>query len=290
MIDNKQKESVLKSSISMKFHDRHEHEFEGMDSIDTHYSVSKYQTPETPRKKNKLEEENIPTSFKRQNVESVASAAGQLFSPVTDITHRIKRLRVRIAAPSERDRRRNKIGSTPLTQQQLIHENVPTFAKPTATSLQRKQANSPVYRLNTVDPQAKTSSSSYKYSKPGAIFQNLSNSMKSSPQALKSSVAAAATQETVKAERRLPSSGSVFDRLYEQSTMSRSNSSINVKIPRSKTSHNLSSSEQSQMTRSKTHHDLHGSLATGDSKMTKSTTFQNLSSNRPQWRLSLIHI
>ncbi|CDO92575.1 unnamed protein product [Kluyveromyces dobzhanskii CBS 2104] len=290
--------SGMKKSISMKFQDTHDKRFQGMDSIDTHYSLAKLSSmPETPGKRKN--ESDVPETLRESEsiCDSSFSSPGStkkkqkpeepMFSPVTDITHRLRRLRVRITTPSERerterDRRRNIISNTPLSRQRQIHENIPTFAQPTATSLKRKQMNNPIHKLlagNTADTTSQTNHIARPKPRHGDIFRNLNQSKTSAegrpekPPQL--SLPKNNTSIPRKEQPRLPQSKSVFERLYEQSTISRSSSSKNLQ----KQGTSLPSSN---LPRSKTHHDLNGSLK--NTRLPKSTTLQNVSLDRPQWR------
>lgn len=331
----------IKTSISMKFHDKHEKRFQDMESIDTHYSLAKYvdgsekvcqtqnqyqsgdvamEEPQTPAKRSEAQISSEDDGSVQKKQKSVsrdshggASSVGDgaaLFSPVTDITHRIRRLRVRMSSGSERDRherdrRRNIISNTPLRRQQQIHESVPmppsslpTFAKPTATSLQRKQQNDPFQRLlaaSKSNSRHAAAAAAKQASKHGDIFRNLNKkdtatttsssagpaaTTSRAPSRTTSRTTSRATSRTTTPEKqphnRIPKSKSVFERLYEQSTISRSNSAQDVSLkPVRKPNTRLPSS--------KTQNDLH-SVTTTAAKLTKSTTMHNLSVNRPQWR------
>lgn len=282
-----------------RFKNEHEIGFRNMDSIDTHYSLNRFQVPQTPRKKNKIEDEDLGSSKKRQNLHVGQERNEVPFSPVTDITHRIRRLRVRLQTPNERDRRRNMVGSTPLTSNRPMHENMPTFARPTATSMQRKQMNNPLYKLSNGAAGNKPPSTGEKVRpKPGAIFRDLA-SKKSNTTVERpihnnnarhgdngSELSGKTTiKNSLQDRHKMSSSKSVFERLYEQAAMPQSNSSSGVNITRSKTSHDLKVETKSRLPKSKTQNNLAaGTIPLSEKKMVKSTTMQNLSINRPQWR------
>lgn len=275
-------DSEMKNSISMKFQDKHEKRFQVMDSIDTHYSLAKYSgMPQTPGKRKNgsdADETSVAVNLGSPgSVKKKQKSVGNVFSPVTDITHRIRRLRVRITTPNERerterDRRRNIISNTPLSRQRQLHESIPTFAQPTATSLKRKQMNNPLHKLVASDNNNVESQPKPKPAKPrhGDIFRNLNQSEKQ---------ASHPRSAPVPKQQRIPQSKSVFERLYEQSTISRSNSSKNLLKQEKTTS---SDGNTSQIPRSKTQHDLHGGMK--NARLTKSTTLQNVALDRPQWR------
>lgn len=313
---------------SNRFSSVHQHDFNSMESLDTHYAAKKRlveysnATTDVTRaemvKENEEEEEeeeaNLSTPKRHMQQEIVTStkrlkdSQGKaresdsfLSSPVTDITRRIRRLRVNIANP--RDRRRSSIRDTPLTGRngiaRITNNNCiynydptlqqPTFAKPTFTSINRQN-------------------------KPGAIFANLKKNTVSKrepsnvtiPQTFNSkdndqimpSMNDDDTPVTAPTQRKTVGSVSVFERLYQTSTVSRSTSSNKLsdnKLKKSQTMKNLSidsnvpkTSNGVHLPRSRTSGSLNsslprsktmGALATEKVKLPRSTSM-----GKPTWR------
>ncbi|SCU84547.1 LADA_0D02322g1_1 [Lachancea dasiensis] len=218
-----------------RYESTHTNDFQRMESIQSHYAAQKtpvaYPQPgkpaagtsvgeptmvdtlETPKRVH--EGSSKSTSKRRRDLNGGArDNDSAVYSPVSDVTRRIRRLRVRSQqqTPRENQAKINAVRNTPLSgppPSQLVFDGKPqaTFAKPTFTSINRE-------------------------SKPGAIFSRLKKTEESDKtrafrrgtarnQLLQN--AASATQSTT---NMAPSS--VFQRLYTQSTISRSNSSNTI--------------------------------------------------------------
>lgn len=262
----------LTENTSHRFNSLHQTRFNAMDSIESHYAAKKsfhfendgFNDGSTSRSSRTSQQSDSnsndePSTPKRHANEDITSSTKRykdsqrrarksdafLYSPVTDITKKIRRLRMISQAPRENQSKMNAIRNTPLTRHDPsylsatgyipsdFNKSQPTFAKPTFTSIKRE-------------------------SKPGAIFSNLKKkgsiprthikSVGTKPPAPLKTTSTISKVEGPPSDRpALTSSTSVFERLYQQSTISRSNSSnklppVKRSLPKSQTMKNVRSS------------------------------------------------
>ncbi|CAR23672.1 She1p [Lachancea thermotolerans CBS 6340] len=300
-----------------RFEIMHQTEFGAMQSIGSHYAAHKYPVAETsgisqgatdeggsagedeiPGTPKRAPEQNLQSSNKRLRDRNGKSRESDsfVFSPVSDITRRIRRLRVRNQTPRENRSNVNRVRNTPLSgvppPKISFDRQQATFAKPTFTSINRE-------------------------TRPGAIFSKLkkpdSKPNKFAPPSTPSPApplpqlssrsaellrAKDSTKIKDKATKNSPSTAhnSVFQRLYEQTTISRSNSSNTIAtqkktIRKSQTMKNLRQESRqdtsptptpvtSSVTRSKSSY----TLSTRDKSNEKIPRSTSTSMSRPVWR------
>ncbi|CEP63824.1 She1p LALA0_S09e03334g [Lachancea lanzarotensis] len=211
-----------------RFQSTHRINFDTMDSIDDHYAAKKASTNDTtlqPNDPNSTDlnfKENVavPATPKRESDGVTQNSSKRMrdldgrrrdsdvfvHSPVSDITRRIRRLRVRNNSQTPRNNQAkiNSVRNTPLNPiNRPSFESHATFAKPTFTSISRE-------------------------TKPGAIFSKLKKPDNANKSVSSFRKGATTNQPTLSQPHPSPpvvAPSSVFRRLYEQSTVSRSNSS-----------------------------------------------------------------
>ncbi|SCU94479.1 LANO_0E06898g1_1 [Lachancea nothofagi CBS 11611] len=219
--------NALQLREAERFDLKHNTDFQTMESIQSHYAAQKSpaliaqeadqamvveenenyeEKPGTPKRES---DQNLHSSSKRMRDKDGKSRDSDVsvYSPVTDITRRIRRLRVKQQNQTPRENRSkiNSVRNTPLSgpPPRISFDNKPqaTFAKPTFTSINRENKPGAIFsRLKKPDKLDKTQS----FRRPSAKNQ--------APINLPQPTAVVAPT-------------SVFQRLYEQSTISRSNSS-----------------------------------------------------------------
>ncbi|SCU93491.1 LAFA_0F16688g1_1 [Lachancea sp. 'fantastica'] len=291
-----------------RFQSTHRMNFDTMDSIDGHYAARKGSTddanhqpnhnnpdtsdngntmavPATPKRESEGVNSNSTSNKRMRDLEGrCRDSDAFIHSPVSDITRRIRRLRVRNSSQTRRinQERINSVRNTPLNP---VHrhsfEPHATFAKPTFTSISRE-------------------------TKPGAIFSRLKkpdNANKSISSFRKGNTPNQTTsQPAVPKHTPVVAPSSVFQRLYEQSTISRSNSSQTITnsagtkapaVPPKKTStmrssqtmRNLRQEEtpplKTRMPKSKSSYVLSTEAKNSTTKLPKSTSANQI---KPLWR------
>lgn len=296
-------------SFSRRFNITHDSQFRSMESVQNHYSV-KFESENdqsmitsnnnnnnnneiysTPSKKNIQQEQLHSSSIKRLKTTTNLLSTPP---PVLDITRRIRRLRLRnsLVGNGARDHHEtsiinSKVKNTPITKPQKPLET-PNFLKPTLTSLNRMKKSQASNNLHSnLKPQKlRIPSSEEKKTKKqtnttrsiSVSISNVKNKMN-----LPSSTGISSTNKG--SDRRVKSTGSstipksesVFDRLYNQSTVSRSTSMNNINN-HTKPISNVNSSKTSNIKfgRSKTSSTISSNLSSSDSS--------NSMNSRPAWR------
>lgn len=300
-----------------RFESSHKTEFISMQSIESHYAAHKNSTieercfsdqnemivdavesesdkPGTPKRSS---EQDLHSSSKRMRDRNGKSRDSDVFvySPVSDITRRIRRLRVRNQAPREKRSEINRVRNTPLSGSAASNQLPPpkisfnsrqaTFAKPTFTSINRETKPGAIFS-KLKKPEAKPKARSNTLAPPlPPLPSSGRNSVSSKPQEKPPVVAPT----------------SVFQRLYEQSTFSRSNSSNAIaaqkrSLQKSQTMRNLrpenSNSVESRTTattsmpRSKSSY----TISTKESASERIPRSTSTSFNKPTWRWAGWHL
>lgn len=299
-------------SFSQRFNISHDSQFRTMESVQTHYTV-KFEENEanntnssiyqTPSKKNPQQEQLHSNSIKRlKTTQNLLNTP----PPILDITRRIRRLRLRNSLVGNGAREHHdssitnsKIKTTPITKPQKPLEP-PSFLRPTFNSLNRMKKSDGSTNLHSkIKPQKLRIPSEEKTNRtmPRSISTLSSSSFnlrsKMNPPVTKPK-ASSQNNNMPASDRRVKSTGSsnsleggsVFDRLYRQSTVSRSSSMNNINNrtkpgasgnDTSNDNNNNSSHKTSKISfgRSKTSSGLSNCVPSDDSKSTKS---------RPAWR------
>ncbi|CCF59527.1 hypothetical protein KAFR_0H01170 [Kazachstania africana CBS 2517] len=246
------KEDTNETSFEQYFGIKHNLQFNRMDSIGHHYMNN---IPKTPTKKNLTDQQLQSESIKRQRVEQNSMVKN---TPVTEITRRIRRLRIRNSIANNNNSNGNSninsVRNTPLSKPKPMQP--PSFLRPTLNS------------LNKIKESSRSTSTFDLSRQKSTTTKTLNTNSKSKP----------ATTTTYRSTSGLPKSSSVavFDRLYKQSTVSRLTSMNNL-------NDNIKTNAKSVIppptTRSK--------IQFGRSK-TSSSLSSNLkdssSSSRPAWR------
>lgn len=239
-------------SFSQRFNISHDSQFKSIDSV--HYPV-KFENEQnitvnnelykTPSKRNTQQEQLHSSSIKRlKTTQNLLNTP----SPISDITRRIRRLRLRnsLAGNGAREHHdssisKSKIKTTPITKPQKPMEP-PSFLRPTFNSLNRmKKSDGSINLHSKVKPQKlripseENEKAMINKTMPRSISASSNLRYKMNPPSTKPKIT---TQDTSKKnpDRRVKStgstvsmeSGSVFDRLYRQSTVSRSSSMNNI--------------------------------------------------------------
>ncbi|KOH00813.1 She1p [Saccharomyces eubayanus] len=251
-------------NINEFFQTKHDSQFGQMESLDTHYMVL-----HTPKRKS---QRAVPQDSSESMKRSRPSHSIQYTTPVVnDITRRIRRLKLRNSLVNGNDiaaRARsmqansnvNSIKNTPLSKPKPFMQK-PNFLMPTTNSLNK---------INPVHPNAhrnapfSTSASAHSRSKlpKSAPIRDLHS--KTRP--------AERTPTAPGTSSQLKNSVSVFDRLYKQTTFSRSSSMNNLSLDGSAKTSNANA--KTRMVKSKTS----GSLS---SHLKQDATSKN---DRPVWR------
>lgn len=240
--------NVKDQSFSQRFNISHDSQFRTMESVQTHYTV-KFEGNETndniyqtPSKKNSQQEQLHSNSIKRlKTTPSLLSTP----PPVLDITRRIRRLRLRNSLVGNGVREhhdssitKSKIKTTPITKLQKPLEP-PSFLRPTLNSLNRmKKSDGSINLHSKIKPQKLRIPSEEKTNRtmPRSSSSSFHLKNKMNPPAPKPKSSSLQDGHTQALDRRVKSTGSsnslegssVFDRLYRQSTVSRSSSMNNI--------------------------------------------------------------
>ncbi|CAI4056181.1 hypothetical protein SUVZ_02G0850 [Saccharomyces uvarum] len=253
-------------NINDFFQTKHDYQFGQMESLDTHYMVL-----HTPKRKS---QRAVPQDSSESMKRSRPSHTIPYTTPVVnDITRRIRRLKLRNSLVNGNDiaaRARsmqansnvNSIKNTPLSKPKPFMQK-PNFLMPTTNSLNK---------INPVHPNAhrnapfSTSAPAHPRSKlPKSTPIRDLHSKTRPPERIPPAPAASS---------QLKNSVSVFDRLYKQTTFSRSSSMNNLSLDGSAKSTNASG--KSRMVKSKTSGSLSSHL--------KQDTTTNTKNDRPVWR------
>ena len=315
-------EPMTELTFSERFNIAHDSQFKTMESLDTHYSVKYSNSDEdygnddniykTPSKRNFQPDEIQSNSIKRLRI---AQNLLNTPSPILDVTRGIRRLRLRssltsndgsssggnISSLGTRDTHdsrsivNSKIKNTRITKPQNLLEP-PSFLKPTVTSLNRMKRSE---KMNDLNSKIKPQKSRVLTTCNNQTTNN--NSSSSNGGRSMNSLIRGKQKENVNKEgsgRRVKSTGntvsnsneslSVFERLYKQSTVSRS-------VSRSVSMNNVTSNSYSDKNEKNTKRNLennsHG-IKFGRSKTTSGISDHitvNKNSNtfiktRPAWR------
>ncbi|CUS23894.1 LAQU0S12e02410g1_1 [Lachancea quebecensis] len=302
-----------------RFEIMHQTEFGAMQSIGSHYAAHKYpaadvsgisygtadeggsagedEVPGTPKR---APEQNLQSSNKRLRDRDGKSRESDsfVFSPVSDITRRIRRLRVRNQTPRENRSNVNRVRNTPLSgvppPKISFDRQHATFARPTFTSINRETRPGAIFsKLKKPDSKPKKFPPPSSPS-PAPPLPHLSSR---SAELLRSKNSTKTKDKTTK-NSPCTAPNSVFQRLYEQTTISRSNSSNAIaaqKKPmrKSQTMKNLRQESQHgtsptptptpstpSVTRSKSSY----TLSTRDKPNEKIPRSTSTSMSRPVWR------
>ena len=266
---NKSGEQKLDSyNINEFFQAKHDSQFGQMESLDTHYTL--LHTPK--RKSQNAIPQDRPESMKR----SRPSRSIPYTTPVVnDITRRIRRLKLRNSLVNGNDivaRARsmqaksnvNSIKNTPLSKPKPFIPK-PNFLMPTTNSLNK---------INSTHRNASSSSSSSSSSAPSIPKSKVprSSSIRDLHTRSKPPERTPVAQGT---SSQLKNSISVFDRLYKQTTFSRSTSMKNLSSEtQTKSKENINS--KTRLVKSKTSGSLSSHL-----KQNAATSSKN---ERPIWR------
>lgn len=222
-------------TFSHFFNIQHDSEFQKMDSINLHYSLNdqnnndnnRDQVPSTPSKKN-----TVPDLLESDSIKRIKTYNHHTPPPVNEITRRIRRLRIRNnssnGTPHSSSRTNSKssvspiktIKNTPLTKAKPMEP--PTFLKPTINSLNKIRRSPVKADLNAI----RTGRPNLSVSTP--VNTTTQRRVNSTSSVDNNKPLTSADSNTKSTEKRSVSAGSVFDRLYKQSTMSRSNSMNNI--------------------------------------------------------------
>lgn len=267
-----------------RYADEHTKNFEMMDSLETHYaasrklkcdseSITEVTSPMTPKRQKYEQETGISSKRICSSQGNPRDSDSFVFSPVADVTRRIRRLRMNsnMSRSRSQSRRSSLIINTTLLMKKnnemrnvnhAFQNSVFTFAKPTITSIN-------------------------KCTRPGAIFKHLKPSVSIE---LYNSVKMTTTENRPPSQ---PPSKSVFDRLYQQSKSAKTSSHNTQKlhtdslIHKSKTSEDLNLNHMPVIgvPKSNTSGCLSSNLTTNSKhKVIKSNTQGDLKLSRPAWR------
>lgn len=188
--------------LSKHFQNVHESQFNGMESLESHYINSSL--PQTPKR----HVENNDNEF--SNPKKLKLPIPPSSPPVHDITKRIRRLRIRNSltggnSNQSRTPTQTALKSTPLTKQRPM--DPPRFLRPTVNSLKKNVDTSSFIRNKESRDDARGTTR--------AVPRNHLHQPQPMPQ---------------REKHPMPRSQSVFERLYSQTTIARSCSMGNVSV------------------------------------------------------------
>lgn len=256
--------------LSKHFQDVHESQFNKMDSLESHYINNSL--PQTPKRHVENNDNQASSNSKKIKIPIPSSP------PVNDITRKIRRLRLRNSltggnSNQSRTPSQAAVKNTPLTKQRPM--DPPRFLKPTINSLNKNvDTQMALKKRGSRDAAPRGPTTSRNAQKEREQFRP------PRPPPLP------------KERRQIPRSQSVFERLYSQTTISRSCSMGNVSVkshsngvpsrsrePESNSNTNITSANNSNNA-------TRFNEGLNKTKMTRSRTSGSLSSqlDRPAWK------